>query len=503
MTDYETVDDAAMVEALLRAIPTTRSVYRERLRSQLAHAATARTKRRHSDLRRSGGWAVAGAIMAVVLGVSLLLSPHAATPASAYSILRAVSSDAYSLPYTGTSTVSYQTPWHDDFPVQVPVASSQHQATVDWSVRDALHFRVDIHVILPSLESGVKTVVVNGSGILSYDHRSGKAWTATIPQQDLAWAKVHLLTILQSGASEGPVAEADPSQTVQTFLARKQQEKSRFGGFARLVGQTTVLGHAADIIDFGPVFTTSCSDPSGQPDSATGQVTCAGGHGEGWARVWVDHSHPFILRYEEHGLGSQEAAGTTRSDFVYQATSVSFGQGPSDAALQYRPPMPAVDTANAWRVYPDAGQTSTGATLPAPFIPTVCPGNVATGTWCHADWSTTYGDGPLTQPIQADTLYVEGSAALAGNAPSIGPTSVPLVPETYVLVQERVRLDGLSSALQVGPTEDASGCQAWSGSYANGQRWTAFAKGDISVLISSNSLSQSQLVRYAGQICTP
>jgi len=499
MTDCDPADNAALVQALVRAVPSARSVYRDRLRLQLAAAAASRSRPAWVFQWRFGGLAAVAAVLGLLVGTSLLLSTRGATPANAYTILRGVARNVASFPYTGSSSVRYLASPQDGVPPVAGLSSEQHQASVDWSVRDPLHFRVDIRVIRPALDSGLKTIIVNGSRILSYDHRSGQAWTATIPRQGLPWARAHLLTILQSAASEGSVVEADPAQTVQAFLTRTQHDKSQFGGFARLGGKATVLSRVANVIDFGPTVITSCSHPYGQPNSATGQVTCLGGHGVGSARVWVDDSHPFILRYEEQGLST---SSSLRADFRYQVTSLAFGQGPTDATLEYRPPVTPVDTGNAWRVYPDAGQTVAGAALPARFVSPVCPGTLAAGTWCHEARSTTYDDGPLSKPTKADTLYVEGWASTE-SAPPASVTPGPNGAVAYVLIQERVQMHGLPAALQVGADQREAGCQAWSWTRSGGRRELAFARGDISVLVSTNALSSSQLIRYAAAMCVP
>lgn len=75
-------------------------------------------------------------------------------------------------------------------------------------------------------------------------------------------------------------------------------------------------------------------------------------------------------------------------------------------------------------------------------------------------------------------------------------------------VVERVRqatvgAHGLPAALQVGTPVRAGTCQAWEGTAPDGLHTLAFARGTMSVLITSNRLPTFALVSYAAQNMCP
>ena len=103
--------------------------------------------------------------------------------------------------------------------------------------------------------------------------------------------------------------------------------------------------------------------------------------------------------------------------------------------------------------------------------------------------------GPVRQVTVVDILYTQGESVttyLPGHHP-IGLYAAG----SYVYIQERTQVHGLPAALRAGVAHIIGACRMWTGTYSDGERWVAFAKGPTSVLVSTNALSQKNLVRYA------
>jgi hypothetical protein len=47
----------------------------------------------------------------------------------------------------------------------------------------------------------------------------------------------------------------------------------------------------------------------------------------------------------------------------------------------------------------------------------------------------------------------------------------------------------------------AGTCQAWTGAYPDGQQWVTFMRHKAAVLISTNTLTGTQLLTYVGSLC--
>jgi hypothetical protein len=77
---------------------------------------------------------------------------------------------------------------------------------------------------------------------------------------------------------------------------------------------------------------------------------------------------------------------------------------------------------------------------------------------------------------------------------------MPFVKGPYLLVQEQLRMDGLPLSLRQGTPQVAGTCQAWTGTYPDGQQWVAFMRHKAAVLISTNTLTGTQLLTYVGSL---
>jgi len=471
------------------------------------------------------------AALVVVLSIAVATSRRGTPRADAYGILQRVAQGSSSLyPYTGSSVITFrQIPW-SLLPPDVAKYEGQHRVVAHWSVRDATHFRVDIQVLDPVLERGAITVVVNGAALTTYDSRTGKARVL----RGTAWQRRSisprtLLGYLQSGATVS-LQQPDPAQSITGYLAQLRKFRSQPGihPYIHIVNRMNLLGHAVDVVQFAPLQVTSYDSGGCYPTSfhaphhptVTHPPTGPCHHyrqAVGWARVWVDQDRPFILRYQEYGLHHVYNVLHAPIRVQYRVTSISYGRGPSTAQLQYRPPTPVVEVHAQELAYGSGGTLQSGDDVtPSGWVPSQVPDTV--GPTVYSRLATSFhgqvsGNSSFREIFRYSTFilpYIPGFDVLYSHPTHWvqvftnwhGQIDI-YVTGPYVLVQERKLAPGLPAPYQTGPPSTAGRCRVWTGRYADGQRWLSFRRGAISVVISTNSLSTHQLVRYASDsVCT-
>ncbi len=429
-------------------------------------------------------WAAAIATLLAVLLLPLHQTPSGVT-ASGIPVLRRYASDTQQLgPNTGTATVSYRMLGSND--ELVPAASATfldgHRLRVHWSVGDVRHYRIDITTVEPALLAGTVTYVRSGSRILVYDRRSETALEASIHPSPFM-SDAQLLALLKTGLSFGPAVGPAPDESINHFVAtlRRQSAGLHPPGYARLVGHGRLLGRKVDIVEFGPLqrsdYITGCSFD--HPGHCMHHPS-----GAGFARVWIDHVYPIVLRYEASDAGSDRSM---TSGLHVQVVSIRYGMGPPARDLQFRPP---VRTVRIPYIFANVGIASG---VPFPGSPFVNPG-LPTG-FTSTDWldvlDDVYQTAIPTKPPRYDRVYGRSTPSLLGGQ------RVASVQGPYVYIEQQVQMHGLPIELRRGVVRKAGACEVYVGRYSDGQRWLAFQARRVSVLIATNALSEDQLVGYA------
>jgi hypothetical protein len=415
---------------------------------------------------------------------------------NAYGLLAQVSGGQF--PYSGTAIVTFtRLPWYL-MPTEATPYAGRHQLLVHFMVMNRTHFHVDIETIQPVLESGTLSVTVNGREISSYDSRTNTAGRSFVPPALFKQEKSYLLDYFQNGLVYA--GAAGPTPTIQRLLAtlRAPTFPLCFGRSAHIVRQQQVLGRTAVVIDYGPLsvstYITGCS--FSHPGHCVHHTVSSG-----WSRVWVDRAHPFVLKYAQYGMPNDpHNLQFDSSDLTSQVTSVQYGVGPTN--LRFYAPVPVVNTSN-WIIGASGSSTggqSSSCAGPAGFLA------VGTPRGLRSEGENTVESGPLPRTTAVDALFSTGQRVTTYTR-SVGGAERPFglyVAGPYVLVQQRVQAHGLPVSLQTGSPQLRRGCRIWSGKYADGQRWAAFARGTVSVLVSTNTMSASRLLHYtARKVCAP
>jgi hypothetical protein len=363
------------------------------------------------------------------------------------------------VPFTGTAVRTW-TLQDQQVPKAAAAEFTKYEQTETFAVRDATHWRVEVHVTTPVLSSADQTIVSNGQQVIEYSTLSNHAYRFP---NGTAGSILLLSGLLQLGAPLGDspadyvnLLEQNPRVTV------------------RSLGTDQVAGQQADVVQTSPVVWSS----TGSCSSAQQCAQKAKGYGS--AKVWLDHQYGVVLRYETHGLSKLQ--GWPQRGLRYVVTSIAFGQGPSDADLAHIPPV-------AIKNLPGNSGGGGGGGPDAPF--TAPPGLIV-----------------LPAPVVGGTAMTQQSFAYSSGVPSDVTNTAEVsfqgnASQGFVYVMERMRALGLPSALTTGSPQAAGSCQARTGTFADGNRWLAMVRGHIAVLVVANKLSAADLVQYAASgICT-
>jgi hypothetical protein len=465
--------------------------------------------------------ALAGSIFGLVMQQS-------ATPANAFTMMRrAATLTAAPYPYTGSARITYsRTPWYL-LPPQVARYAGHYTIDSRWWVRDAGHFRIDVRILSPVLERGTIVAVLNGQELTTYDSRTARA--TFISQAGLSRLRLtapELLAFLQNGGQFNDMYNPTPigrNTSMQHYLTELTSVAHRLGvrSYARIVKQTTMLGFPVDVVQFGPLGVKSY-------DSTGCFPTTTGGPGRntvvhppagpcnhyrqsvGWARVVIRRDAPIVLRFEEHGINSIENVLMDSVNYRYQVRRLHDRASVSDAVLAYKPPVPVTRLhAPESIILPVSTYQGNEEEVPAPFASMPEPYAGAMSAYSllattyfgmHQEPSSTFRPNPPVLPTVpgVDLLFAQHPRWTKVYSHWHGQASI-YVTGHYVLVQQRLLAAGLPKRFTAGSPATAGTCHAWTGTYGAGQRWIAFRRGRVSVIVSSNALTRRALISYVSR----
>lgn len=380
-----------------------------------------------------------------IVVVSALLLGLTAAPARAQAVPAA---DLALTPFTGTAQFVVST-GDPEMPQALRADLGTQRETMTFSVRDADHWRVDLHVTAPVLQSRDETIVADGQGPVAYNTLSNMAL-----QYPGARSASYLLGgLLMDSAPLGTTA------TRYVALARRNPRVK-----VRLVGHQQILGRRADIVRISPLV------------SAAGRGSCRGSRqcvskvkGYGYELEWLDHQTGLVLRMVQRGVPRRFGFGT----FQYAVTSLTVGQGPSDADLAYVPPVPVQPLSGGGAVTGESGPSGpSGFQAPPGFVTVAVPAGMSLdGVGQAFDW------------------------------PNNGPTSFTVTfrgsEQGIVSVAQQIRGLGLPAALTSGAPIQAGACAAYAGTFPDGVNWVAMQRGQVAILAVATRLAASQLAQYA------
>jgi hypothetical protein len=478
MVDREDFEDLATIDEYLNAVPPPDISYRARLRAQLATSPVVR-RRWWQQLRLP--WSVpvsAGLAAAVALALLLFpFGPGKESPLNPKAVLaRAVAMTSSPVPYRGTSETTFLAQ-----PNGAPAATAKdlgrHEIISRWAVRDMTHWRVDIQIAQPALQSERQVAAADGSSVVWYRSLTNRAVRIPLSPPQLG---AFLLSSFEGGRGL-PLTE-----TLGQYLEALNNPTTHT--HARTVGQETVLGRTTDVVEVWPVMTTTTGTGACRSAGPCPQQSKTVSYGR--ARMWIDRQYGLLLRYRETGLPA--GASGAAQNLLYRVTSVSFGHRPNSSQLSYQPPVKPVTVHSGPGVthsgggggfgYPGA---SSGWHAPPGFISAGPPADRSSNRYLLS--SNGQSEDSLSHVISVYAVF-----RLHG----------PQTGGPFVYVQEQYRATGLPASLTRGHTVSAGHCSAYTGIYRDGLHWIVLAARKVSLLAVSNDLRASDLPGWiATQVC--
>lgn len=420
-------------------------------------------------------------------------------------------------PYTGTFEIHWTRLMGAALPTAAASYAGEHRALVHWSVRDLHHWRADVQIIDPPLESGMMTGVLRGWRFTEYDARSDLAVTYVIPRQLRSLMRQYFgedpealasgsALLGTPGEAGDPGQQPDPrtptSAIIANLLKESQQgvqglvfgSKVRYMFHARYLGQRSLLGHTVDVIGIRPAvfWGNGC-----KKNHHT--VVCSTGSGR--VRLWYDHDHPFLLHKQIYGSRGVHDPMLSDGNLGWTATDITYGVGPSAAELAYQPPVPLVHIPRGGEFGTMGAGESGAVAQPKPFLTAPSPRHFAPQLRVYES-SFQEGTAIYTpkrnwhdmRPNLIQILYSTGRHVKIYEPD--GTSDGYYVRGPFLLIQERMQVHGLPTALQTGAPQTAGTCQGWGSTLPDGQHLFAFARGLVSVLLSSNVMDEPTLVAY-------
>ena len=173
MNDLEPSEDSTIIKQFSVGLPGADTSSRQRVCTLL------RTFSLQQQLLVPTCWrriALSGLVTSCVVLVALvlLLQRPAASTASAYQILhREAVGGLTSGGYSGSAVITFTESPVDELPRNGIKDVGRHKMVTTWTVENTSHYRVDVHTLLPVIESGDEPIVVNGKRIVRYSDVTG------------------------------------------------------------------------------------------------------------------------------------------------------------------------------------------------------------------------------------------------------------------------------------------------------------------------------------------
>jgi hypothetical protein len=184
-----------------------------------------------------------------------------------------------------------------------------------------------------------------------------------------------------------------------------------------------------------------------------------------------------------------------RQQFLYRTTEFHVGSVPL-RATRYTPPVRAAKS--TWLQTAVVGNGDSGWFSGWPELWRT--GNLFRAPPPVDGHGNTYTEDGVA--IRRDTLVaIPSTMSVMYYRP--GPSAFPGAPPAqyrgkgpYVYLQERLQVHGLPAVLRHGHSIRRGRYTLWTGSFGKGLPWVALERRGIALLVSSNSLTEKDLVRY-------
>jgi len=319
-----------------------------------------------------------------------------------------------------------------------------YQSQLTWTYQDPTHYRYDTRNELPAFESNQIVIAADGAELSYWDAASNTVRRGSLPTLPKEFKDpANLLN---------PMLGPSKFRSIDALMASLTNPSSSPPSRAAVVGGDKVLGIPCKVIEYGPASSATAS-------AATTQLC-------------VDPVRMIGLRMTQGPKGAPT--------YDAEVTRLDYGVKVPDSAVAFMPPA--------------------GATVAA--ISTPPDGN-------NGPSAVPLLNGPPSGFLRANPIpdgYRQSSggpyiSGLFGTGPLAGfsMTYANVAGTAHLTVEERLRTDGLPSALKTGQKVTVNGDDAWE-AMDGANRTLVFEQHGVSVLLTADALSYSELEAVAASM---
>jgi DNA-binding CsgD family transcriptional regulator len=343
-----------------------------------------------------------------------------------------------------------------------PSAVERREETLRWWSRDRDHARFEVETTSPAIDSGTKTIVVDGTNQWVFGDTTNsyeKSPMAEVPAE----IKVRPFTL---GIFDGPWPL--PATTIEEVLGQVRGF-SQGEGHAAIVGHETILGRDTTIIEFGPTASRGSNagaTPNGRSAIPGAPPAPPAMEHYGTGRIYLDVERMFILGYETEGDGQE---------IQVRVTKLVYDTDVPDDRVRFKPPAGAIEVQRDGSSSSGSGSSALGGGPGGLIVPTgfFRPAYVPAGY----EVSRTASDGPGAEAPSFDLTLQDADGHRLG-------------------IQQRMRQNGLPASLTKGEKTTVHGSTAYFATDSGTTTLAWFERG-LAVLVTSDSVSRAELLRVA------
>ena len=319
------------------------------------------------------------------------------------------------------------------------IAEELRVRTVEVSYRSPTHYRLLMRTEAPDIEAGEELLFIwDAETVWSFDSQLMEY--AEYPSESGAYLQYRFNPALFAGGNIGNALEGLEEQGDVT---------------AEIVREETVLGRDVYVVEVSPIVQSDADEDGDETplDPASNVM-----------RLWIDKENLFMLRLES-------PIDDHQGDIRLEYSEIEFNGEVPDSDFEFEPPPGAVlrDETD------DNSTVSDGRTVGIGDFP---PGFL----------------NPSYRPNGYRSAGEGSSESSSGER--LGAYSIFTNEGQDLVIQERLRRDGLPVALQVGERVDVNGLDAWL-SDVDGARSLSWRQGELVVQITANALTPDELLRSA------
>lgn len=333
----------------------------------------------------------------------------------------------------------------------IPPSEITRSGVLRWNFADSEHFRWELEIFAPPLESNLMVMASDGHSFVVYDQSAN-----TLTRSDHQATPSGNPPVPPTAFIVGPL----PHEDLQSLLVEwgQGEEDTRS---VRIVGDDVVLGRKTTIVELTDVSGIALDAVNGASSTSTATT-----------RLWLDPERMFGMR-----VTFEDSSGVV--SYLAEVTGLRYDLPADEVSVDFAPPSGAIviapDEPGSTGITTNSGSSHVGGRSTSTYVGFLNP------TYVPAGWAmNSIGEEhDTTGKIGIETLY----------QPSTGASD-------YLRISQRMRADGFPALLVTDTPLRINGHEVYRGP-ADGTRTLAWEQDGIVVVLASDGLPYEELKRVA------